>query len=248
MNGIVRDLKLTPGVAGTHEDHTAAVNLYWLPLGAGGHCVRVNGRIFEAFSSRMQRRHPCDLYHSALDVQLGPSHYVIEMAPVWNERSTERGVVAEGVVGHQQAGRFRLFRYEIRRWRNGRIPDVEEAVDSPCRLSTDPTCARRILDFVPHVPIAVWGRDDLKTGEMWNSNSLISWLIAQSGIETASIHPPLGGRAPGWHAGLVVAARDTDLNSAGVQEASSAFAPERNQRHHTLQRFDRGQRAPQTPW
>jgi hypothetical protein len=44
---------------------------------------------------------------------------------------------------------------------------------------------------------------------MWNSNSLISWLIARSGIDTASIHPPAGGRAPGWHAGLVVATRPT---------------------------------------
>jgi hypothetical protein len=44
---------------------------------------------------------------------------------------------------------------------------------------------------------------------MWNSNSLISWLIARSGIDTASIHPPTGGRAPGWHAGLALAARPT---------------------------------------
>lgn len=216
MNPIARDLKRTSGVAGERK-HNAAVDLYWLPLGAGGNCVRLNGRIFEAFSSRMQRRDPCDLYHSALEVQLGPFSYVIEMAPVWNERTQERGVVAEGAVGHQQAGRFRLFRYEIRRWRDGRISDVDEAVDSPCRLSTDPTCATRIVDLVPHVPIAVWGRDDLKTGEMWNSNSLISWLIAQSGIEATSIHPPRGGRAPGWHAGLIVAARDTDIESAGIQ-------------------------------
>ena len=26
----------------------SAVNLYWLPLGAGGHCVRLNGRLYEA--------------------------------------------------------------------------------------------------------------------------------------------------------------------------------------------------------
>ena len=87
----------------------------------------------------MQRRDPCDLYHSALEVQLDPSDYVIEMAPVWNERTKDRGVVAEGAVGHRQAGRFRLFRYEIRRWRGGHIPDVDEAVDSPRRPSSDPT-------------------------------------------------------------------------------------------------------------
>jgi hypothetical protein len=100
----------------------AAVNLYWLPLGAGGHCVRLNGLAFEAVSATMHRRKPCDLYHSAVEIQLVGARYVIEMAQVWNERAKERGVVAEGSVGTRGAGRFRLFRYEIRRWRDGRIP------------------------------------------------------------------------------------------------------------------------------
>ena len=38
--------------------------------------------------------------------------------------------------------------------------------------------ARRILDLVAEVPTPVWGRDELRTGEMWNSNSVIAWLIA----------------------------------------------------------------------
>ena len=42
---------------------------------------------------------------------------------------------------------------------------------------------------------------------MWNSNSVIAWVIARSGIDADSIQPPAGGRAPGWHAGLVVARR-----------------------------------------
>jgi hypothetical protein len=42
---------------------------------------------------------------------------------------------------------------------------------------------------------------------MWNSNSVISWLIARSGVDVESIHPPLGGRAPGWRAGIVMARR-----------------------------------------
>ena len=61
---------------------------------------------------------------------------------------------------------------------------------------------------------------------MWNSNSLISWLLARSGIETAPIHPPLGGRAPGWHAGLVVAAREDDRTSAEAQVIVEHVAPE----------------------
>jgi hypothetical protein len=33
---------------GEAPDQTAAVDLYWLPLGAGGHFVRLNGRMYEA--------------------------------------------------------------------------------------------------------------------------------------------------------------------------------------------------------
>jgi hypothetical protein len=33
----------------------------------------------------------------------------------------------------------------------------------------------------------VWGRDELGAGEMWNSNSLISWLIARSGLDVEAI-------------------------------------------------------------
>jgi hypothetical protein len=42
---------------------------------------------------------------------------------------------------------------------------------------------------------------------MWNSNSLISWLLARSGHRTDDVEPPVDGRAPGWNAGLIVAAR-----------------------------------------
>jgi hypothetical protein len=110
-------------------------------------------------------------------------------------------------VGARWAGRFRIFRYEIRLWRGGHIPDVAEAVDSPRRLASDEDQARRVVERVAQVPTSVWGRDELGTGEMWNSNSVIAWVIARSGLDAASIRPPPGGRAPGWHAGLVVAQR-----------------------------------------
>jgi hypothetical protein len=185
----------------------AAVDLYWLPLGAGGHFVRLNGRVYEALMARLERRQPCDLYHSALQVEAAGEKFVIEQTPVPNLSGTERGVVAEGAVGSRWAGRFRLFRYEIRVWRDGHIPDVAEAVDSPRRLSNDEDRARRVLDVVGRVPTPVWGRDELGTGEMWNSNSVIAWVLARSGIDTAAIRPPVGGRAPGWQAGLEVARR-----------------------------------------
>ena len=34
------------------------VDLYWLPLGAGGHCVRANGRVYEAVAARLAGREP----------------------------------------------------------------------------------------------------------------------------------------------------------------------------------------------
>jgi hypothetical protein len=199
----------TPSSAGADPGGTAAaVDLYWLPLGAGGHFVRLNGRVFEAAAARAARRPACDLYHSALEVYVAPARFVIEQAPVRDAHGEERGVVAEGPVGTRWPARFRIFRYEVRRWRDGEIPDVEEAVDSPRRLTDQRACAQRVLDLVPHVPTPVWGRDELKTGEMWNSNSVTAWLIARSGIDTDSIEPPTAGRAPGWQAGLVVARRE----------------------------------------
>jgi len=77
---------------------TTAIDLYWLPLGAGGHSVRWNGRVFEWCAARLAHRDRCDLYHSALEVRIPEGRFVIEQAPAWSE-SDERGVVAEGAVG-----------------------------------------------------------------------------------------------------------------------------------------------------
>jgi hypothetical protein len=184
-----------------------SVDLYWLPLGAGGHCVRLNGRIFEAVVARLEKRPSKDLYHSALVVRVPEGEFVIEQAPISDGNGARRGVVAEGAVGSRWARALRIFRYEIRCWRGGVIPDVDEAVDSPQRLTDDPFLAQRFLELVPDVPTPVWGRDELQAGEMWNSNSVISWLIARSGLGVETVHPPAGGRAPGWRAGVVVADR-----------------------------------------
>lgn len=185
----------------------SGIDLYWLPLGAGGHSVRLNGRVYEAVAARLGRRDPCDLYHAGLEIHAGGGRYVLEQAPAWGPHSREGGVIAEGAVGAQWAGRYRLFRYEVRCWRDGTIPDVAEAVDSPRRLTGDAVIAQRALDLAPRIPTAVWGRDHLRTGEMWNSNSVVSWLLASCGLDAESILPPAGGRAPGWRAGIVVARR-----------------------------------------
>ena len=185
---------------------SGSVDLYWLPLGAGGHSVRLNGKAFEAVAARLEKRKGLDLFHSALEVTIGRERFVIEQAPVW-PRGGDRGVVAEGPVGARWAGALLIFRYEVRCWRNGVIPDADEAVESPRRLSDDPFVAQRLIALAPQVPTPTWVRDELETGEMWNSNSIVSWLLARAGLDAAAVLPPQGGRAPGWRAGLILAAR-----------------------------------------
>lgn len=172
-------------------------DLYWIPLGAGGHSVRFNGRVFEAIDAALHRRPRCDLYHAALVVD----GYTIEIAPSPDADEQSRGVVATGPVGSRLLGRLRLFRYEVRCWRDGVIPDLGWAVERR-RLTTDPALARRLIDAVAAVPTPVWGRDELHAGEMWNSNSMVAWVIASAGLPAERIQPPPHGRAPGWVAGL----------------------------------------------
>lgn len=197
--------------AATRPDDPAppwSVDLWWIPLGAGtgGVVVRTSGRIYEAVVAALTRRPACALYHSALTLRLDGADVAVEMAPVWVGRG-DRGIVAEGPVGSRRLGRLALFRYGVRRWSGGTIPDLGAAVGGPRRLSTDPATVRRIYDLVPNVPVLTWGRDQLRTGDMWNSNSSTSWLLVGAGIEVDTLLPPDGGRAPGWHAGIAAARR-----------------------------------------
>ena len=186
---------------------TAALDLYWLPLGAGGHSVGWNGRVYEGLSALLERRAAADLYHSALEITLPPSTWMIEMTPVWAMPGGDRGVVAEGPVGTRWAGRSKFFRYEIHCWLGGAIADIAQAVASPVRLSCEEATCRRLFALLPSVPTPVWGRDELNTGEMWNSNSVTSWALARIGLDAGAIRPPPGGRAPGWSAGVVAGSR-----------------------------------------
>jgi hypothetical protein len=183
----------------------SVVDLYWIPLGAGSPVVQASGRLFEAVAAKRERRRACDLYHAALDVVTPEGRYSIEQAPVPDDDGDARGVVAIGPVGTRAAGRFRIFRYEVRCWRDGVVPDLAAAVDSPVSVATDPEVARRILAEIPDVPTPVWGRDEANTGGMWNSNSVISWVLTRSGIDIDLLEPPRNGRAPGWNAGRTVA-------------------------------------------
>jgi hypothetical protein len=183
------------------------VDLYWIPLGAGGHSVRFNGIVYETISAMIQRRPRRDIYHTALAIRMSSGLYTIEMTPVPNRRSWERGVVAEGPVGTRWAGRLRIFRYEVRRWCDGVIPDLQYAVAEPLRVTDDPGLAHRVLELLPSVPTPTWGRDELRVGEMWSCNSIVSWVLTRAGLDTDRILLPSAGRAPGWDAGIAVARR-----------------------------------------
>ena len=195
---------------------SSGVDLYWLPLGAGGHSVRFNGLVYEALIATIERRERCDLYHSALEVRVPDGRYVIEMTPAVGGGSGEHGVVAGGAVGSRMLGWTNLFRYEVRCWRDGEIPDTAEAVESPRVLGSDQALAQRVLDLARLTPTPTWGRDELRTGDMWNSNSLVSWLLVSAGVQIDQVPLPAGGRAPGWDAGVAVARRAAQQAPAAI--------------------------------
>jgi len=184
---------------------TAPVELYWIPLGAGARSVRINGIVYEAISAFVQRRPRVAIYHSALTIRVPDGTYSVEMTPVPDQRGHERGVVAEGPVGTRRAGRLRIFRYEVRCWRDGVIPDLQFAVGEPIRVTDDVAVAHRVREVLPSVPTLTWGRDEMRTGEMWTCNSIISWALHRAGVGTDAIALPAHGRAPGWDAGMHVA-------------------------------------------
>ena len=121
------------------------VDLYWLPLGAGGRFVRSNGRLYEALAARLQHRDRSDLYHSALEVHVGGDRYVIEQAPVWNMKDPDRGVVCEGAGRRAMAGTLQAVplrgpplaqRHHPRPWRGGRQPAARELRPRPRPAAT----------------------------------------------------------------------------------------------------------------
>ena len=133
---------------------TSGVDLYWLPLGARGHLLRIGGKLFEAVAARLERRNARAIYHSVLEVRVPEGRFVIEMGPVADSNGAGRGVVAEGSVGTGWAGRLRLLRYKVRCWRGG-VTAYSYAVESPRPLTHDESLARRVLDLVPFAPTPV---------------------------------------------------------------------------------------------
>ena len=89
---------------------------------------------------------------------------------------------------------------------DGTLPDREWAVGGPVTVADDEATARSLLRHTREVPALTWGRQVPPTRDMWNSNSLVSWLLRVSGVPLADLSPPMGGRASGWAAGIALAA------------------------------------------
>jgi hypothetical protein len=191
------------------QDASGSIELFWIPLGVrGSGFVRIVGKAYEALKARRDHRAPLALYHAALRVHTAEGPFAVEMVlPSRGGEPASRGVVLEGAVASPWLAWTRLFRYEVRCWRHGILLDDEPAAVGPLRLSDDRDQARRLLALTDSVPPLIWGRDQVGAGEMWNSNSMISWLLVKSGLSVEEIHAPAGARAPGWDAGLVLARR-----------------------------------------
>ena len=196
------------------------VDLSWIPLGAGARFVRLNGIVYEAVTATLERRPRRALFHSVLSIDLPHGHYMVEMTPVPDQRGAARGVVAEGPVGLRSLAQLRLFRYEVRRWRDGIVPDLGFAVESPVRVTDDADLAQRVFDLLPKVPTLVWGRDELRTGDMWSCNSIVSWTLTAAGVDVDAIPMPANARAPGWDAGREFALRSRGRAHVAVRAAS----------------------------
>ena len=74
------------------------IDLYWIPLGAGGNFVRLNGRVYEGLLAALQRRPRCEIYHSAL-VILAPGAPVCFEIDGWDPNTgTGWSVLAKGIA------------------------------------------------------------------------------------------------------------------------------------------------------
>ena len=125
----------------------ASVWLYWIPVGASQHVVRRSARVFETLDARRHHRPKRTLYHAALEVQLDEGRWTVEMAPAWGGGPPRsHGVTATGPVGFRRLGASRLFRCEVRVWRDGAVPDLGYAVGTRC---TSPPTTRAPVGCSP---------------------------------------------------------------------------------------------------
>ena len=205
-------------------DAEASVDLYWLPLGAGGHSVRLNGRVYESWWPRMPRGgRPSTSTTPRSWFACPAGRFVIEQAPVRDGNGRERGVVSEGPVASRWAGRWRIFRYEVRllarrldtgRRRGGRQP---AATNERSSCGTPAARAR-----AAGADADVGTRRVLRGGDVELELAESPGSLSAAGSRLASIRPPAGGRAPGWNAGVTVARRRSLLADASCDPPEDA--------------------------
>jgi hypothetical protein len=108
-----------------------SIDLYWIPLGAGGAgLVRFNGWVYEAIKARGERRRPLDLYHTALEVRVpegaspsrtrGPVPIVTLNLGASSSKvllATAGSPVSGCSATRFAAGRTASFRTQARRWK-----------------------------------------------------------------------------------------------------------------------------------
>ena len=191
------------------------------------------------WSSRQWRRASTAValrpYHSALVVRVPEGRFVIEQAPIRDSDGGERGVVAHGAVGSRRAGRFRIFRYEVRRWRDGVIPDIGEAVESPQQLTGDPLLAQRVLDLVPACRHSSGDATRASRGDV--ELQLVDLLADRPQWAPRRV----GASASGWARSRVASWRRGRQKSreGGVMTTVELQSYERGARHHDLPRRGR---------
>jgi hypothetical protein len=183
------------------------VDVYWIPVGAGtSRLQRASLRWWEAFEAARARRARGVLYHSALKLGIdGEGVSTLELTPAFVASPVP--ALMTGPVGARPAGRFKLFRYELRLVPGAVLPDEAWAVGEPVRLSDERAMVERVVELAGLVPAYTWGRRVKGTAEMWTSDSVVSWLLVKAGLEPMDARAPADGRAPGWDAGLAVARR-----------------------------------------
>ncbi len=176
----------------------ASVDLYWLPLGAGGRVVRWCGRLYESWAAWREHRDRAALFHAGLMLRLDDTAFAVEMGPVWNVTEPDRGVLLEGPSARGGSAVSGLPATRCGAGRAATFPDLARRCD-PVRTTHEPGTVAGRPGRAPAAAAAhTWGRDELGAGEMWNSNSAVAWHSrAPATTWTPSDRRPAAGRPGG---------------------------------------------------
>ncbi len=153
------------------------IDLYWLPLGAGGQFVRLNGRVYEAAQAYRERRPRLDLYHSALEVYVPEGRFVIETAwPIPDADAASRGVALE--VPSSPAGSRASARSDTRCAAGGTARSPTSAGPWPAPSASATTSRQRAWYSSSRDPCpswcgaaTSWGRATCGTRTPWSRGS-----------------------------------------------------------------------------